>query len=1059
MKKLNIVAILLLIVLQTVLSPISAFAIEADANIGATGTTETKEAPAVEGNGANAIEGAGVSDGAVEKNNSVVSPKQVENPSAPIDNSSTLTENPNAPIDNSSTQADNPSAPIENSSTQTDSSNAPTDKSSTLAEESKTVVEDSNAVKPEQTQTNTPPVEKAREHSNTGLLDSVQITKTDLIYGEQTGVSVTFSEKPGLKLKSGDTLTMTLPPELRGFNKTIQLDDYGSCNVTNEQVVCTFNSKVDQRENIKGFFNFTIMATNVEYGVTKKINTSFGTDLSEQAVTVTHPTSDGSRIFFYKAGDIIPENADEVRWFLVFNGKKEYLESDIVLQDYSKGGQQIQRDSFYINTSGQLGNHRFTLEEFESKGYGSVSFTDDNSFNVVIYSEYASFSEFTVGYKTTITAEGLNEEYFKNEYDLTYKVYNQKEVHEKNVAQVKNISANGGAVGDLPAKGTLRILKHIDGHKEQVIPNVQFKVFSSNGQQIGDQYTTNDKGIVEVPNLKAGEYYVLEVSAPEYVTFDASNKIPFTMETDAAKGIELPIANSLKKTSIDGTKTWSNDREQDRPSEIKVDLLKDGVVIATKAVTAENGWKYSFENLDQYTVDGKEIKYAVKEQPVAGYESKVEGYNIVNTKIPKGSIVLTKINADTKDKLEGVEFTLINDEGKVIAEKLVTDKDGQIKVNNLLPGKYAFVETKALYGYKPLHEKMEFTIENDQKEDVQVTVENSYNKTTVVLTKHAKDEQGPVLPDAEFKLINQEGKEVVIKLVTDKDGQIKVDNLRPGKYAFVETKAPKGYQLDAKPIDFEVSLVNEESVIQLKVVNQAEPAKPTTPEKPVEPSEKPTTPEKPVGPSEKPTTPEKPVGPSEKPITPEKPVGPSEKPTTPEKPVGPSEKPTTPEKPMGPSEKPTTPEKPMGPNEKPTTPEKPVEPSEKPITPEKPMGPNEKPTTPEKPVEPSEEPKDPNNEGNVVEEPKTQEKPETSVELSEKPNDSKNESNVVEMSSNEQTNNVVQNQKVDKKDQDTPNQAKRLPQTGESNTTLYQVIGLILVALAYLLLRRSRREI
>ncbi|WP_369814331.1 LPXTG cell wall anchor domain-containing protein [Lysinibacillus sp. FJAT-14745] len=63
------------------------------------------------------------------------------------------------------------------------------------------------------------------------------------------------------------------------------------------------------------------------------------------------------------------------------------------------------------------------------------------------------------------------------------------------------------------------------------------------------------------------------------------------------------------------------------------------------------------------------------------------------------------------------------------------------------------------------------------------------------------------------------------------------------------------------------------------------------------------------------------------------------------------------------------------------------------------------------------------------------------------------------MSSKEQTNKVVQNQKVDKKDQNTPNQAKRLPQTGESNTILYQVLGLVLVALAYLLLRRSRREI
>jgi len=998
MKKLNIVVILLLLVFQIVLSPISVFASEADANIGTPGTTETietKEESAVEGNGANINESAGVSDGAVDKETSVVSPKQLDNQSAPID-----------------------------------SPNAPTDKSSTLAEESKIVEEDNNSAKSEQTQTNTSPVGKARELSNTGFLDSAQITKTNLTYGEQTGVYVTFSEKPNLKLKTGDTITMTLPPELKGFNTNINLEDYGSCDVTSGQVVCTFNSKVEERENITGFFNFSILGTNVEYGIKKTIYTNFGTSLSEQAVTITHPTSDGSKVFFYKAGDIMPENADEVRWFLNFNLKKEYLDSDIVLQDFSKGGQQIKKDSFKIQTSGQLGNRQFTPEEFQSNGLGYVSFTSDNSFNVVIKQGYASLSSFTVSYKTTITAEGVNEKYLKNEYDLSYKVNNQLPVHEKNVAQVKNILANGWAEGVLPDKGTLRILKYIDGHKEQVIPGVQFKVFSSNDQQIGDIYTTDDKGIVEVPNLKAGEYYVQEVSAPEYVTFDTNKKISFKIEAGALKGIELPIGNSLKKTSIEGTKTWSNDREQDRPLEIKVDLLKDDEVIATKTVTAEKGRKYQFENLDQYTVDGKEIKYAVKEQPVEGYESKVEGYNIVNTKIPKGSIVLTKINADTKEKLAGVEFALINDEGKVIAEKLVTDKDGQIKVNNLPPGKYAFVETKALYGYKPLYEKMEFSIEYEQKEDVQVTVENSYNKTTVVLTKHAKDERGPVLPNAEFKLINQEGKVVVIKLVTDKDGQIKVDNLHPGKYAFVETKAPNGYQLDAKPIDFEVSLVNEESVIQLQVVNQVES------EKPIENLVPPVKPEKPVESGEKPITPDKPLEPSEKPITPDKPLEPSEKPKDPKNESNVVEEPKTQEK----TEKPVEVEK---------TPKNEGKVVEEPKTQEK----------PKKPVKPSEKPKDPKNERNLIEEPKTQEKSEKPVELSEKPNDSKNEGNVVEMSSKEQANKVVQNQKVDQKDQNTLNQAKRLPQTGESNTTLYQVLGLVLVALACLLLRRSRREI
>ncbi|WP_285396634.1 Cna B-type domain-containing protein, partial [Lysinibacillus sp. fls2-241-R2A-57] len=507
-------------------------------------------------------------------------------------------------------------------------------------------------------QTIVPVIGKAQELSNTGFIDSVEIKNTNLSYGNQTGIYVTFSEKPNLKLKTGDTITMTLPPELKGFNSNINLEDYGSCNVTSGQVVCTFNDKVEKRENIRGYFNFTVQATNVESGVTKTIHTNFGTDLSEQAVTITHPKSSGSSpgMFFYKSGDIQPNNSDEVRWFLNFNLKKEYLDSDIVLQDFSKDGQLLQKDSFYIYTSGgSLGNRQFTPEEFQRNGLGYVGFTSDSSFNVVINRGYASLTSFTVSYKTTITAEGVNEKYLKNEYDLTYKVNNQTPVHEKNVAQVKNIFADGWAIGDLPDKGTLRILKYIDGNKEQVIPGVQFKVFSKDGQQIGDQYTTGDKGIVEVPNLKAGDYYIKEVSAPEYVTFDADKEFPFTIEAGAIKGVEVPISNSLKEISIEGTKTWKNDSEQDRPSDIKVDLLKDDAVIDTKTVTAENGWKYNFGNLDQYTVDGKKINYAVKEQPVAGYESKVDGYNILNTKIEKPVVPTEKPVEPTEKPVEPSE--------------------------------------------------------------------------------------------------------------------------------------------------------------------------------------------------------------------------------------------------------------------------------------------------------------------------------------------------------------------------------------------------------------------
>ncbi|MGE7681836.1 Cna B-type domain-containing protein, partial [Bacillus tropicus] len=62
-------------------------------------------------------------------------------------------------------------------------------------------------------------------------------------------------------------------------------------------------------------------------------------------------------------------------------------------------------------------------------------------------------------------------------------------------------------------------------------------------------------------------------------------------------------------------------------------LLQNGKVVDTKEVTAETNWKYTFEKLQAYDANGVAYKYEVKEQPVAGYKSEVNGYDITNTKI------------------------------------------------------------------------------------------------------------------------------------------------------------------------------------------------------------------------------------------------------------------------------------------------------------------------------------------------------------------------------------------------------------------------------------------
>ncbi|PHG62849.1 Cna B-type domain-containing protein, partial [Bacillus wiedmannii] len=54
-------------------------------------------------------------------------------------------------------------------------------------------------------------------------------------------------------------------------------------------------------------------------------------------------------------------------------------------------------------------------------------------------------------------------------------------------------------------------------------------------------------------------------------------------------------------------------------------------------------WKYEFKDLAAYDANGVPYKYEVKEQPVAGYQSDVHGYDITNTKVKD------EPNVDPKD--------------------------------------------------------------------------------------------------------------------------------------------------------------------------------------------------------------------------------------------------------------------------------------------------------------------------------------------------------------------------------------------------------------------------
>ncbi|PGE72876.1 cell wall anchor protein [Bacillus toyonensis] len=520
-------------------------------------------------------------------------------------------------------------------------------------------------------------IANAQELNTTGFVDSFTIDKTTLNSGETTRMAVQFSDKSGNQMKAGDTLTLTLPSELKGYSGTIPLNNdagvnFGTCQIKTTNVVCTFSDTVEKLKNIRGNFYFQVKAIDVAQGQTVTTETNLGTQLEKKTVTIIGPTGGGgggSSPFSYKTGSIQPENTNEVQWVLNANTSKQNLDSDIVLVDTLQEGQTLNQDSLRIGGFAAP----MTPQEFQAQGYGTVTFIGDNGFKAVINKDKANGLTFVFEYKANITDSGKKLEAFYNNYNVDYKVTGEEKVSKSDSVSVKNIDQGGGAQGDLPPKGTLRIVKHIAGNETKFIPNVSFNLYTESGQQIGSTYTTDQQGMVEVPNLDPGNYYVQEIAGPNYLDFDPQVKVPFTIDANADKGVKLTIPNKVKTTSVSGTKTWNDNNATDRPSSIQVELLQNGNSIKTQEVTAVNSWNYTFADLPAYDNDGNAYTYTIKEQPVAGYKSEVNGYNITNTKDAKTSVSGTKTwkDGNATDRPSSIQVDLLQN-GNVIQTKEVT---------------------------------------------------------------------------------------------------------------------------------------------------------------------------------------------------------------------------------------------------------------------------------------------------------------------------------------------------------------------------------------------------
>ncbi|MGQ8824468.1 SpaA isopeptide-forming pilin-related protein [Bacillus sp. NA_146.1] len=357
-------------------------------------------------------------------------------------------------------------------------------------------------------------------------------------------------------------------------------------------------------------------------------------------------------------------------------------------------------------------------------------------------------------------------------------------------------------------KGAVTLTK-IDDIDRTMLEGAIFKIVDMNGKEVHTNLVTDKNGKISVSDLRPGDYQFIETKAPEHYVLDETT-IPFTIERSQTKEINVTGKNALKNGSVELTKIDDIDINTKLANAVFNLLDADGELVEEGLKTNDEG-KIVVENLrpgtyqfvetiapEHYDLDKKPIVFTIK-------KSQTETLHVTATNaLIKGAVKLSKVDDVDGTVLKDAVFKIVNMNGDVVHKDLVTNEQGIIEINDLRPGDYQFIETKAPKHYVLDETPIKFTIEKGQKKAISLTATNSLKQGSIELLKVDDLNTQTKLADAVFNLLDQDGKVLKTDLKTNSEGKIVIENLRPGTYQFVEITAPEHYDLDKKPIIFTI---------------------------------------------------------------------------------------------------------------------------------------------------------------------------------------------------------------------------------------------------------------
>ena len=379
--------------------------------------------------------------------------------------------------------------------------------------------------------------------------------------------------------------------------------------------------------------------------------------------------------------------------------------------------------------------------------------------------------------------------------------------------------------------------------------------------EVVDTVTTDSGGVAVTDLLYLGSYYIQEVTAPDAYTLDSEAKkveLTYAGQEIEVTGLSSVFYNERQKVLIELTKILEQEKSFAVGTDNEIRNVSFGLY-AAEELTAVDGTAIPSDGLIEilyvdedgngsFTSDLPLGSYYIKEITTDNhYILSDEQYTVtfayagqdtalVTIAVNDGTIENRLIRGDIEGKkvdeegnsLEGALIGLFKTDETEFSDKnalmtATSSEDGSFSFANVVYGEWIVREIKAPTGYI-LNEKSYLVSISENKQLIEIEIENNLIRGSVQLTKVDADYPDHILTGAEFEVYtdvngNKEldkADKLIGKLKEVKDGIYQLDNLPYGRYIVKETIAPDYFELDDTPYYFSIENDGEIVTVETK---------------------------------------------------------------------------------------------------------------------------------------------------------------------------------------------------------------------------------------------------